>query len=189
MDSLVSGTMAGAGSFRCESCGYVVTQAAHASLEPCPSCGARQFARASLFAAGRFSRPKAAGEDEREAILSSARSELTESGPHIVFHDSGVRRLVALSDGTARIGRSLTAEIRFDDQTVSRKHALLVTAGESVRVLDDRSLNGVFVNGERVEDRLLQDGDELVVGRHRLHFLDGTSVLSGMRDDSTQNTG
>jgi pSer/pThr/pTyr-binding forkhead associated (FHA) protein len=40
-----------------------------------------------------------------------------------------------------------------------------------VRVLDDRSLNGVFVNGERVEWRALRDGDEIVVGRYRLHFL------------------
>ena len=43
---------------------------------------------------------------------------------------------------------------------------------DGVRVLDDRSLNGVFVNGERVEWRVLADGDEIVVGRYRLHFLD-----------------
>ena len=42
---------------------------------------------------------------------------------------------------------------------------------DGVRVLDDRSLNGVFVNGERVEGRVLEDGDEIVVGRHRLSFL------------------
>jgi pSer/pThr/pTyr-binding forkhead associated (FHA) protein len=48
-----------------------------------------------------------------------------------------------------------------------------------VRVLDDRSLNGVFVNGERVEWRVLGDGDEIVVGRYRLHFLE--AVEQGMR--------
>jgi pSer/pThr/pTyr-binding forkhead associated (FHA) protein len=48
-------------------------------------------------------------------------------------------------------------------------------------VLDDRSLNGVFVNGMRVEWSALRDGDEIVVGRHRLHFLDVTAeqALSG----------
>ncbi len=45
--------------------------------------------------------------------------------------------------------------MRFDDPTVSRRHALVVRQPDGVRVLDDRSLNGVFVNGERVEGRLL----------------------------------
>ena len=43
---------------------------------------------------------------------------------------------------------------------------------DGVRVLDDRSLNGVFVNGQRVEWHALQDGDEILVGRHALRFLD-----------------
>ena len=71
-----------------------------------------------------------------------------------------------------RVGRSLAADVRFDDPTVSRRHALIVRQADGVRVLDDRCLNGVFVNGERVEWRALPDGDEIVVGRYRLHFLD-----------------
>jgi pSer/pThr/pTyr-binding forkhead associated (FHA) protein len=63
--------------------------------------------------------------------------------------------------------------VRFDDPTVSRRHALIVRQADGVRVLDDRSLNGVFVNDERVEWRVLEDGDEIVVGRYRLHFLTG----------------
>jgi len=51
-------------------------------------------------------------------------------------------------------------------------------------VLDDRSLNGVFVNGERVEWSTLTDGDEVVVGRHHLHFVD-VPVVSGMRFSRT----
>ena len=70
-----------------------------------------------------------------------------------------------------RIGRSLAADVRFDDPTVSRRHALIVRQPDGVRVLDDRSLNGVFVNGERIEGRLLADGDEIIVGRYRLSFL------------------
>ena len=70
-----------------------------------------------------------------------------------------------------RVGRSLAADVRFDDPTVSRRHALIVRQPDGVRVLDDRSLNGVFVNGTRVEGRVLRDGDEIVVGRYRLGFL------------------
>ena len=79
-----------------------------------------------------------------------------------------------------RIGRSLAADIRFDDPTVSRRHALIVRQPDGLRVVDDRSLNGVFVNGERVEWSTLADGDEIVIGRHHLHFID-VPVVSGMR--------
>ncbi len=70
-----------------------------------------------------------------------------------------------------RIGRSLAADVRFDDPTVSRRHALIVRQPDGVRLLDDRSLNGVFVNGARVEGKALQDGDEIIVGRYRLRFV------------------
>ena len=68
--------------------------------------------------------------------------------------------------------------MRFDDATVSRRHALIVAQEDGVRVLDDRSLNGVYVNGRRVEWSPLGDGDEIVVGRHTLHFLDVAAVAA-----------
>ena len=61
--------------------------------------------------------------------------------------------------------------MRFDDPTVSRRHALIVRQPDGVRVLDDRSLNGVFVNGERIEGQALRDGDEIIVGRYRLSYI------------------
>ena len=79
-----------------------------------------------------------------------------------------------------RIGRSLAADIRFDDPTVSRRHALIVRQPDGLRVVDDRSLNGVFVNGERVEWSALADGDEIVIGRHHLHFCDITVVTADL---------
>ena len=45
---------------------------------------------------------------------------------------------------------------------------MLLVEEDGVRVLDDRSLNGVFVNGERVLSQMLADGDEIVIGRYRL---------------------
>ena len=56
--------------------------------------------------------------------------------------------------------------MRFDDPTVSRRHALIVRQPDGVRLLDDRSLNGVFVNGARVDGQTLKDGDEIIVGRY-----------------------
>ena len=62
------------------------------------------------------------------------------------------------------------------DETVSRRHALVVDQAEGVRVLDDRSLNGIYVNGTRVEWSPLADGDEITVGRHTIYFIDTVSV-------------
>ena len=84
--------------------------------------------------------------------------------------------VVAISREWTRIGRSLAADVRFDDATVSRRHALVVNQADGVRVLDDRSLNGISVNGRRVEWSPLTDGDEITVGRHTLFYLDTVSV-------------
>ena len=174
MQSMTTGTLAGSGSFRCEECGYVVTLASPEALPTCAGCGAQAFVRASLFAAGRFRRsePDKATEPELEEIVAGARAQIEEPGTYLAFSDRGEVRVVSLERDWTRIGRSLAADVRFDDPTVSRRHALLVRQPDGVRVVDDRSLNGVFVNGERVEWRMLRDGDELTVGRHRLLVLE-----------------
>src|SRR4051812_16955228 len=174
MESLSTGTLAGTGSFRCEECGYVVTLAAADSLPDCPGCGGSRFARASLFSSARFQRRP--GEEptpeERKELVARARRMISDPGQYVAWVDSGGVRVAPLEREWTRIGRSLAADVRFDDPTVSRRHALIVRQADGVRVLDDRSLNGVFVNGERVEWRVLGDGDEIVVGRYRLHFLE-----------------
>ena len=97
-------------------------------------------------------------------------------GQYLAWREGDDLRVVPLEREWTRIGRSLAADVRLDDPTVSRRHALIVRQPDGVRVLDDRSLNGVFVNGERVEWRVLGDGDEIVVGRYHLHFLDSRAA-------------
>jgi pSer/pThr/pTyr-binding forkhead associated (FHA) protein len=103
--------------------------------------------------------------------LEQTRAEIADAGDYLVFDTGSEIATVALEDGWTRIGRSLSAEIRIDDPTVSRRHALVHRDGDTVRLLDDRSLNGVFRNGRRVELEELQDGDTLAVGRFQLHYL------------------
>ncbi len=187
VESLTSGTLAGAGSFRCQRCGYVLTLAASDRLSDCPGCGGASFVRASLFSAGRLG-GEAAGEgvhaaaegggriaeqaDEREeAWLAEVRERIEQPGEYLAYEEDEETTVTALTHEWTRVGRSLAADVRFDDPTVSRRHALLVRQPDGVRVLDDRSLNGVFVNGERIEWRMLEDGDEIVVGRYRLRFI------------------
>lgn len=181
MQSLTSGTLAGTGSFRCEECGYVVTLEADDQLPACPDCGGGAFTRASLFTGGRFTRPHSAvspREGEGAEIVARAREQITEIGQYLAYRDGSELRVVPLDREWTRIGRSLAADVRFDDPTVSRRHALIVHQHDGVRVLDDRSLNGVFVNGERVEWRALSDGDEIVVGRYLLLFLEQTRAAT-----------
>ncbi|HEX5147096.1 MAG TPA: FHA domain-containing protein [Conexibacter sp.] len=173
MESHTSGTLVGTGTFRCVACDYVVSLAAADTLPPCPSCAGEAFVRASLFTTALSdgpSLPQASADDESR--LADIRAEIEDPGQYLVFEDGDEPVVHRLAREWTRIGRSLAADVRFDDPTVSRRHALVVRQADGVRVLDDRSLNGVFVNGERIEWHALGDGDELVVGRHRLSFVD-----------------
>jgi hypothetical protein len=69
------------------------------------------------------------------------------------------------------IGRSPECEIFLDDVTVSRRHAELLHDGENYTIRDLGSLNGTFVNRERVESAELHDDDEVQVGKYRMTFL------------------
>jgi pSer/pThr/pTyr-binding forkhead associated (FHA) protein len=83
---------------------------------------------------------------------------------------AGSRILLDLPTTTA--GRHPDSDIFLDDITVSRRHAEIVRDGEGYRVQDAGSLNGTYVNRERIEDPApLVHGDVLQVGKYKLHFL------------------
>ncbi len=102
--------------------------------------------------------------EAREEVDRHLRSQLRETVA-VVFFDRDTHEVHELRPGASvRIGRSMTADVLLEDPMVSRKHAVIEHGADHVRVLDDRSLNGVFVNGERVEEqRPLGDGDEVQI--------------------------
>jgi pSer/pThr/pTyr-binding forkhead associated (FHA) protein len=126
-----------------------------------------------------------AGAADVPTWVTEAREGLTVPGKYLAFEDGGRQQVVPVQREWTRIGRSLAADVRFDDATVSRRHALVVHQADGTRVLDDRSLNGVYVNGRRVEWSPLTDGDQIVVGRHTLFFLDTATVGSAVASAST----
>lgn len=71
---------------------------------------------------------------------------------------------------TAVVGRSFQADIQLFDSTVSRRHCRLEKVGESYLLTDLGSLNGTYVNGERVTCRVLADRDRIQVGNSLLQF-------------------
>lgn len=170
MDSFSMGTLAGAGCFRCEECGFGVTLHEMDEVPECPHCGGTSFKRGSIFEDRAPAEAIAMPAGETPDWLPEARDALIEPGDYVAFEDERVR-VLALQEGWTRLGRSLSAHVRFDDPTVSRRHALIHREPGSVRILDDRSLNGVFLNGERVDMHELVDGDQITIGRFGLHYI------------------
>jgi hypothetical protein len=170
MEAFAAGTLAGAGSFHCDGCGYSIALHEQDAMPSCPRCQSRRFSRSSMFAV-EGTQSWAAQDVEHPEWLGEAREALVHRGQYLAYDDGDRLRVIPIQDGWTRLGRSLAAHIRFDDPTVSRRHALVHKEGDNVRVLDDRSLNGVWVNGERVDWRELADEDELTIGRFRLYFL------------------
>jgi hypothetical protein len=78
----------------------------------------------------------------------------------------------ALGDDVTHVGRGMTADVHLDDHTVSARHAIIVARAAGLRILDDRSTNGTIVNGRRVDEADLHDGDVVVLGRVVLTYRD-----------------
>jgi hypothetical protein len=167
-------TEARPGSLCCVGCGYAVSIPAVESLPECPNCHGRSFRRVSLFDARPTVDVAALANVESTEWLTEARAEIDRAGHYLAFDEGGGDyAVVRLEPGWTRIGRSRAADVQLDDATVSRRHALIVlTESGELRALDDRSLNGLFVNGERVDWAPLADGDELEIGRFRLYLLE-----------------
>ncbi len=77
------------------------------------------------------------------------------------------------------VGRHPDSDIFLHDVTVSRRHSELLREGRRFAIRDLGSLNGSYVNGARVDEHMLESGDEVQIGRFKLLFL-GASEDAGM---------
>jgi FHA domain/zinc-ribbon domain len=82
--------------------------------------------------------------------------------------NSGSRFLLDSDVTTA--GRHPASDIFLDDVTVSRRHAEFVRSGDGFAVRDVGSLNGSYVNRERIDEAALSGGDEVQIGKYRLVY-------------------
>jgi len=76
-------------------------------------------------------------------------------------------------------GRHPDSDIFLDDVTVSRRHAEFLREGDGFLVRDVGSLNGTYLNRERIEAAGLAGGDEVQIGKYRLVFLAGPRSVEG----------
>ena len=125
MEAFNAGTLAGAGSFRCDSCGFAIALHERDPVPSCPECGGESFRRSSLFGETIRRPPRHEVEGPPE-WLDEARDALIRDGDYLAFEDEERVRVFPLQDGWTRIGRSLSAHVRFDDPT-----SIATTAGRA----------------------------------------------------------
>ncbi len=163
----------------CEQCGEQVPDDANF----CPSCGA------ALRSAP--VEPKAAAEPKTDDTTSAVieigaldpEHEVGElpdlaagTGMLVVVRGPNAGSRYLLDRTETSVGRHADADIFLDDVTVSRRHVTLRQTDRGIVLHDNGSLNGSYVNGDRVEERGLATGDEVQIGRFKLMFVGGSGV-------------
>ena len=89
---------------------------------------------------------------------------------------SGSRYL--LNEDEITVGRDPSSDILLDDSTVSRTHAVFRRINGKYSVIDAGSLNGTYVNRQRVDSQELKNGDEIILGKFRLVYFTNKAVIA-----------
>lgn len=117
--------------------------------------------------------------DKQALAALKAVKEQPRSACFLVIAGKQTGAMVKLETKEMTIGRSEEASFQIDDESVSRQHAKITRLpDESVAVEDLHSTNGTFCNGERIEARVLQDGDKIQIG--------STTIIKFSYQDSTE---
>jgi hypothetical protein len=117
--------------------------------------------------------------EERSAVAA-----LPEGSALLIAHSGPNRGARFLLDkDLATVGRHPEADIFLDDVTVSRKHAEFRRSGNGYQVVDAGSLNGTYVNHDRVDAVRLRTGAEVRIGKFRLTYYAGTRPTTSPRQD------
>ena len=145
----------------CERCGYDNPLGARF----CMSCGEAIDGRTA-------GQERTASYDPTQDLAPLAEDETLDAVAMLVVQRGAKRgSRIALDDDVVTVGRHPDSDIFLDDVTVSRRHAELRKVGPGFEVVDVGSLNGTYVNKDRVERALLSNGDELQVGKFKLVYV------------------
>ncbi len=150
----------------CTSCGHKNGLTA----KFCSSCGATLETDSGEETTITFAPVDATGEvlDEEMALALDGLPDAT--AMVVVKRGPNAGSKFVLDGEVTRAGRHPDSDIFLDDITVSRRHAEIVRAGDGYSVRDAGSLNGTYLNRERIDDAPLSNGDELQIGKFRLVF-------------------
>jgi pSer/pThr/pTyr-binding forkhead associated (FHA) protein len=141
----------------------------------CAQCGAKLPEPSDATTTIQFADPNTeTSERQLNAVDAAAVDALPRGHAMLVVQrgpGSGSRFL--LDKDVVQAGRHPDSDIFLDDVTVSRRHAELTRSGDSFAVSDAGSLNGTYVNRDRIDQVVLKDGDEVQIGKYRLVFYAG----------------
>jgi FHA domain len=150
----------------CPECGFVNPEGA----SYCARCGAYLRTDEGTEAGDVTTTTYRIGETgEIEAV---ELEDVVRQGAALVIRSGGGRtgESFLLAEERVGIGRRPDSGIFLDDVTVSRDHAVLVKRGSDYVLDDCGSLNGTYVNRQRVDSHRLEDGDELQIGKYKLTY-------------------
>ena len=89
----------------------------------------------------------------------------------IINSETGRSNAIELTREETRIGRAADLnDVLLDDAQVSRHHALIKRSSDSFNLIDPGSANGTFINGQRITEHLLKDGDSFSIGKYTFEF-------------------
>jgi len=103
-------------------------------------------------------------------ILESLKEIPKRSGGLIVLKGPNVGEKFLINKESFKIGRESDSDIFLDDITVSRKHAQIERIDEIYKIVDLGSLNGIYVNGQPVENKILENGDKIQIGKYVFYY-------------------
>ena len=151
----------------CSRCGTALPGAAEPAAQPdSTSTISLSALEGALEGEGSGAPPLTGPEAPLEALPPGSALLVVKRGPN-----AGSRFLLDADVTTA--GRHPESDIFLDDVTVSRRHAEFAREGSTFVVRDVGSLNGTYLNRERIDAAALAGGDEVQIGKYRLVFLVG----------------
>ena len=151
----------------CSQCGH--------RLEESPAVSAATEPPGETTATITFGAPAKEAEHREERSLNDADASAVDALPArsallVVQRGPSAGSRFLLDTDIVTAGRHPDSEIFLDDVTVSRRHAEFRRSGNAFTVSDVGSLNGTYVNRDRIDEVALQGGDEVQIGKYRLVF-------------------
>jgi hypothetical protein len=152
----------------CPECGFANGEGANF----CQRCGASLRAESGEGTVAGDSVTATYRIDESGELVPVELDDVTARGPALVVRAGGGRvgESFPIEGERMSIGRRPDSAVFLDDITVSRDHALLIRRGDDWHLDDCGSLNGTYVNRERIESHRLEEGDELQIGKYKLSY-------------------
>ena len=142
----------------------------------CSSCGAVIEPGGNEETTVTFAPVEGAGDVAEEELTVSLGEFPATTAMMVVKRGPNAGSKFMLDADVVRAGRHPDSDIFLDDITVSRRHAEIVRGGDGFFVRDVGSLNGTYLNRERIEEASLSNGDELQIGKFKLVFFSGTGL-------------